>query len=362
MTKVNVFFGPSSQFKKYISTCGEDFKSLNYLINFLTTEKKLLEKFTYDTLVVTTKEYAMLSDSGINNLINIFKELKIENIYLQNPPKYIYNQLKIEYKDIDTEYARYQKIDMDIVNKFYLSFDNTILGQNEAKDNILIFLYKLAKRYNNNKPLVLLFYGPSGVGKTETAKYIAELLGEKLFRKQFSMYHTEDAINYLFGNKHFSNSLSKDLIERDSNVILFDEFDKANPIVYSVFYQMFDEGVFVDENYEVKLNDSIIICTSNYLDLNDVKKSVGVPIFNRFDMCIEYSNLNENVVKNIIEKQFEKKYAQLDQADKNVINKEELLSDILNFRNHIKNVREISKLIDKFIFMKIVNANIISKC
>ncbi|MFQ6837500.1 MAG: AAA family ATPase [Thomasclavelia spiroformis] len=53
-----------------------------------------------------------------------------------------------------------------------------------------------------NKPRVILLYGPTGVGKTKTAKYLSNILGKNIFRKQFSMFHSEDFATYLFGGKH----------------------------------------------------------------------------------------------------------------------------------------------------------------
>ncbi|WFN37908.1 AAA family ATPase [Methanomicrobium antiquum] len=49
------------------------------------------------------------------------------------------------------------------------------------------------------KTLVILFYGPSGVGKTETAKYLAEILGGELYRKEFSMFQGNEYLSFLFG-------------------------------------------------------------------------------------------------------------------------------------------------------------------
>ena len=55
-------------------------------------------------------------------------------------------------------------------------------------------------------------------------------------------------------------------MDRESNIILLDEFDKANSVFSSTFYQLFDEGKYEDHNYYVKLEKSIIVCTSNYTD------------------------------------------------------------------------------------------------
>ena len=84
-------------------------------------------------------------------------------------------------------------------------------------------LYSRTISANRNKPLVLLFCGKPGIGKTETAKYLAELIGGKLFRQQFSMFQNNQFSNYLFGGNHHEKSFAKDLLGRESDVILLDE-------------------------------------------------------------------------------------------------------------------------------------------
>ncbi len=67
---------------------------------------------------------------------------------------------------------------------------------------------------------------------------------------------------------------------------MLDEFDKANPVFHSAFYQLFDEGVYEDQNHKVNLDYVIIICTSNYKTESEIKEQLGTPIFNRFDAVI----------------------------------------------------------------------------
>lgn len=112
-------------------------------------------------------------------------------------------------------------------------------------------MYQLT-RQSVDGPVVVMFYGPSGVGKTETAKFISRLTGGLLFRKQFSMLHSEKFASYVFGGSHQEPSLALDLMERESSVILFDEFDKASSVFHSAFYELFDEGVLEDKNYRVE--------------------------------------------------------------------------------------------------------------
>ncbi|WP_223805854.1 AAA family ATPase [Ornithinibacillus gellani] len=83
-------------------------------------------------------------------------------------------------------------------------------------------------------------------------------------------------MDYLFGETHNAKSCALGLLEREINIILLDEFDKTFDTVYSAFYQMFDEGIFKDRNFNVNLEDAIIICTSNYSNKNGYHWSASV--------------------------------------------------------------------------------------
>ena len=92
------------------------------------------------------------------------------------------------------------------------------------------------------------------------------------------MYQNNESANYLFGGKYNEKSFAKDLIGRDSNVILLDEFDKAYSVFHSAFYQLFDEGIYEDQNYKVDVRHALIICTSNYKSKDEVREKLGNPI------------------------------------------------------------------------------------
>lgn len=111
-------------------------------------------------------------------------------------------------------------------------------------------------------------------------------------RIQFSMQQTNDAHKFIFGAEHNEDSLARSLIRRNSNIIFFDEFDKVNPSFYNAFYQMFDEGIYVDSNYSVDMENCVIICTSNYKNEIDVEKHLGTPIYSRFNKVIVFDDIS----------------------------------------------------------------------
>lgn len=363
---ITVFYGPDKEFAKIIppkirpKTLTQlleesDINSRKIIVTDNSGDKIKPPKSNISNLTIKSHEYSRLSDSGLNGFITIFNKYRIENMYVQNPPNIILSQLRDFYDKIEIIEHNYRSIENNDVNKFFNSYDDVIFGQTKAKDKILLQIYQLSKKYNKNKPLVLLFYGPTGVGKTETAKFLSDLMGENLFRKQFSMYQNIEFANYVFGGKHTEACLARDLLERESNVILFDEFDKANNLFYSAFYQMFDEGVFEDKHYKVNLKNSIIICTSNFLNINDVKNTLGNAIYSRIDCVVEFKPLDNEAAEKLIKLTFDEIYSELVDDDKNIIKKEEMLSTLLPYSKELYNARQINKLVRDFVLTYITN-------
>lgn len=356
--KINIFKGPKKEFENIIPsdimTLAEfvqKFDAKKNTFHLETNQEKEYfesnEKEHIECLVAFSENYAGITESAVQTFNNILNECEIETIYLQNPPKSIIKLLEENYKDIEYKSHEYSTLTKEDFLRIYDEFDERIIGQEKAKRKILVALYPLIKKYNNGKPITLMFYGNSGVGKTETAKFISDILDEKLFRKQFSMFQNLKFSEYLFGGSHMQSSFAKDLLERESNIILLDEFDKAANLFHEAFYQLFDEAIFEDNNYEVKLEDSIIICTSNYKNLEEIRKNIGDPLFYRFDSIIKFNDLSKESIEKIIENIVNKKYEKLNIEDKKLINKNEIIDLFKNNADKIHNSRQISNLIEE---------------
>ena len=146
---------------------------------------------------------------------------------------------------------------------------------------------------------------------------------------------------------HYEKSFAKDLLDRESNILLFDEFDKAHPLFHSAFYQLFDEGIFRDPNYSVKLEGSVIVCTSNYKDKVEIHKSLGDALYNRFDAIIGFDALSSAAKKEIGERyilDISKRY--LD--NKNYILGKDMKCLLINSLDNCNSAREIKRLIEDF--------------
>lgn len=352
---IKIYFGPKKEFQKKINR-KKYTTSLSELVGTLTVDKNSVRhdfpgveheqkgKSKIHNLIGYTEDYSGLSDSGIQVFMSILESFDIVNIYLQNPPQHIVDLLNKSGKKIIIEEYEYPLITIETLKEINDTFSSKIIGQEQSKLLLLNNLYVLAAN-KNDKPLVLMFYGPSGVGKTETAKYLGNIFNQEIMRKQFSMFQTRDFSDYVFGASHSKSSLARDLLERESNIILFDEFDKPDPVFFSAFYQLFDEGIYIDKNYNVTLKKSIIICTSNYLSENDIKNALGEPIYYRFDDLIKFESINFKDMVKIVEKEYETQYSMLTVYEKNIVDANNSKDWILSNIHHIKNVRHARKVI-----------------
>lgn len=371
MREILIFYGPVSKFEEVVKNHQKDFLSLYEILEISRgllnkgRESTIKLKEYYESIIVRSTDFANLSETGEkiidHMLLEFIRAFNIKYIFLQNPTKTIEKIIKLmvennleEFNLVIQKYD-YPRITKEHLLKFHQNYSKEIIGQEVAKADLLNTLYRLYKRRNKGKPIVLMFYGPSGVGKTESAKFFSEILeSDNLFRLQMSMYQNNKSLDYLFGEEHNAQSLALDLLERESNVLLLDEFDKANPVVYSAFYQMFDEGVFEDRNYLVNLRDSIIICTSNYVNENEIRNKVGAPLFYRFDKLINFQSLKKEDVLKMIDIIFEKACLKLDNTELLIVKHSGLLKHVKNNVDKLilqgnHNYRQINNLIEDMI-------------
>lgn len=300
-------------------------------------------KESVDCLIAYSDEYAAISENAIQSFIGFLSQFELKAVFLQNPPLYIVDQLEKLHQPFEIKKHEYRLVDAEMLRTIHRCYPDRIVGQQKVLDELLETLYPLC-RPRQTKPMVLLFYGPTGVGKTETAKLLADLLGERLFRRQFSMFHSDDFASYLFGGRHSQNCLSKELLERESNILLFDEFDKPDPVFHSAFYQLFDEGIFEDKNYFVELHRAIIICTSNYASAQEALEKLGRPIFSRFDAVIGFAPLSREAVGEIAGRELALQLGQLSDEERRAL--DDTLSEALAARIHrCENARQIAQMV-----------------
>ncbi|MBZ0154941.1 MAG: AAA family ATPase [Alphaproteobacteria bacterium] len=111
-----------------------------------------------------------------------------------------------------------------------------------------------------------ILLGPTGVGKTETASALSKWLFEgRMIKKDMGEYKHPSDGRRLFGDQYKMGSLTKEVTEMGSCVVLFDEIEKAHPEVFDTFLTLFDEGKMGDAatNLRVSFKNTIILMTTN---------------------------------------------------------------------------------------------------
>ncbi|MCA9360943.1 ATP-dependent Clp protease ATP-binding subunit [Candidatus Kaiserbacteria bacterium] len=154
-----------------------------------------------------------------------------------------------------------------------LNLEDTLHARVIGQDSALSAISSTMRRaragiVNSDRPIgSFLFLGPTGVGKTETAKALAYIFfgdEDKMVRLDMSEYGSEDRVGHMIGNNEESGVLPSLLQERPYSVLLLDEFEKADPTIHDIFLQILDEGMFTS-GFGEKINarNTIIIATSN---------------------------------------------------------------------------------------------------
>ncbi|MFP7493045.1 AAA family ATPase [Terribacillus saccharophilus] len=355
-----IYNGPVDEFTEIVPET--NYVSLTTFIAFIDnrTEKKEAIISTLEdarSLVVYSSEYASAMEHFIENFANYLAIIRmssnIDTVFLHNPPSSIRKQLKRHQFEIYEESYDYLKISRSDIRTIRDKFNEVVFGQVEARNKILETIFPLTNK-NYDKPIVIMLYGPSGVGKTETAKLINSVMyrDKRIFRKQLSMFQNNEYSNYLFGDR--SNSFAKDLLDRETNVILLDEFDKAHPMFFSAFYEVFEEGSFSDKYYEVDLKNTIIICTSNYTSEEEIELMLGAAISSRFDAHICYDALSDEAKMKIADIAYRNHIEKYDASDRQVIEENNILNKFYLVKDHFDNARNINKIIGNSMAQSII--------
>ena len=210
-----------------------------------------------------------------------------------------------------------------------------LYGQDQVVDTVLEKIYVArAGLKAMNKPIGnFLFLGPTGTGKTELSKLLAEGMGMKMIRYDMSEFQEKHAAAKLIGappgyvgydDSNLGGGLLISDIEKNPNcVILFDEVEKAHPDVLNILLQLMDEGTITSSNgKKADARNAIIILTSNLGAADSERNNIGFgrdlaktgeddkavkdffkPEFrNRLDGICKFNKLDETSIKKIVAK------------------------------------------------------------
>lgn len=264
----------------------------------------------------------------------------------------------------------------------------SIIGQDEA-------VQKVASAIRRNRTGIsrrtrpigsFMFVGPSGVGKTELAKALAEKVfgtQDALIRFDMSEYEEKFNVSKLIGappgyiGYEKGGQLTEKVKNKPYSVVLFDEIEKAHPDVFNVFLQLLDEGHLTDgTGRKINFKNTIIIMTSNIgiKELQDFGKGIGFnansddtkatnsiiekaikkqfkPEFiNRLDQIITFNYLNEETLTKIIDIQMSDLKERLEESNY-VLKVDKNVKDYIVKLGYDKNygARDIQRTIQKYV-------------
>ena len=164
--------------------------------------------------------------------------------------------------------------DLDSLNGLYERISSAIIGQDEAVRAVVraVRRKRAGVSYRTN-PISMIFAGPTGVGKTELVKVLAQDLFKQpdaLIRLDMSEYMEKHAVSKIIGSPpgyvgyDEAGQLTEKIRRRPYSVILFDEIEKAHPDVLNILLQVLDDGKITDsQGREVSFSNAVIIMTTN---------------------------------------------------------------------------------------------------
>ncbi len=218
---------------------------------------------------------------------------------------------------------------------------NVVFGQDAALE-ALAAAVKMARSGlgRSDKPIgSFLFSGPTGVGKTEAAKQLANIMGIDLIRFDMSEYMERHAISRLIGAPpgyvgfDQGGLLTEAISKKPHSVLLLDEIEKAHPDIFNVLLQVMDHGTLTDNNgRKADFRNNIIIMTTNAGaetmnkstigftnsrqqgdEMADIKRLFTPEFRNRLDAMVSFKALNEDVILRVVDKFLLQLETQLDQ-------------------------------------------------
>ena len=224
-----------------------------------------------------------------------------------------------------------------------------VYGQNEAIEKLVdsIMIAKAGLRPDNKPIGSYLFVGPTGVGKTEVCRQLADALGIKLLKYDMSEYQERHSVSKLIGappgyvgyaeGSIGSGQLINDVEDNPNCVLLLDEVEKSAPEVLQVLLQVMDDGKLTSSTGKTVMFNKVILCLTSNLGAQASEKppmGIGVPdsinktddyvkdffapeFRNRLDATIQFNKLSKENILKIVHKVKDETNEML--KDKNVI-------------------------------------------
>lgn len=315
----------------------EDYHNVRYLKGTIEHAVELSDKYINER-ALPDKAIDLLDEAGA------YREMHRQNKQLQTVDKKLIEEVLSKICSIPKQTVETDEIKQ--LKTLEQRIKQNIYGQDEAVAQLTnVVKFSRAGLNEAAKPLAsLLFVGPTGVGKTEVAKVLSELMGMKLVRFDMSEYAEKHTVAKLIGSPagyvgYEEGGLLTEAIRKNPHcVLLLDEIEKAHADIFNVLLQVMDYATLTDnQGIKADFRNVIIIMTSNAgaskigksmigfgersvsseVVLEEVKKVFTPEFRNRLDRIITFDAVDDKMAEKIVEKKLQQLSDKV--ADKNII-------------------------------------------
>lgn len=264
--KYHIIVGSKAFFDSKLPSFSED-DEVNAFLELVKLSDTAKQNHQYASiLIVKNDNYHGIVEVAHDRLGPLIEDLTTDEaeIYIHNPPRVLKAYLEDQYRrdliELEILCEEYEiKRDPDLFVDNINAISARIFGQQIAIEEISKSLWYLTN-VKREKPYVIMLYGNSSLGKTELVREIAVMFFDgKCLEKHLSMFKNNNYSEYFFGDAPNRRSLGFDLLERESNLVFFDELDKCPEHFFSAFYTLFDNTQFKDATYDADVSGIVII-------------------------------------------------------------------------------------------------------
>jgi len=320
---------------KGLKTYYEDFHKLRYTNDAIKAAVELSAKYITDRKL-PDKAIDIIDEAGASQML-LPEGKRKKTIGLKEVEAVVAKIARIPPKSVS-------KTDTEALKQLETDLKRAVYGQDVAIEQLSAAM-KMARAglRDANKPIgSYLFSGPTGTGKTETARQLASTLGIELLRFDMSEYMERHTVSRLIGAPpgyvgFDQGGLLTDAVDQHPHaVVLLDEIEKAHPDVYNILLQVMDHGQLTDSNgKKIDFRNVVLIMTTNAGAADAQRNSIGfgrgkqddeaeeaikrvfTPEFrNRLDAVVAFRPLTPEIIRLVVQKFIMQLEAQL--ADRHV--------------------------------------------
>jgi ATP-dependent Clp protease ATP-binding subunit ClpA len=313
----------------------EEFHSLRYTNDAIKSAVDLSSKYMHDRKL-PDKAIDVIDEAGARQMLKPETRRK-KVVGVKEIEEVVATMARIPPKSVS-------KTDTEKLKDLGLDLKRVVFGQDQAIEALASSI-KLARAglREPEKPIgSYLFSGPTGVGKTEVARQLADIMGVEMLRFDMSEYMERHTVSRLIGAPpgyvgFDQGGLLTDGVDQHPHcVLLLDEIEKAHPDLFNILLQIMDHGKLTDHNgKKIDFRNVVLIMTTNAgasdmarapigfgrtkregEDEDAIKKLFTPEFRNRLDATIPFQNLPADVIARVVEKFVLQLEAQL--ADRNV--------------------------------------------